>query len=113
MPANFNQQLYVNAATGYVEYPTGPLVRVDGEQLLRVEAWVMQKLTGAVQMTWQDTFAAPYNVWVADKKWYPQAASWAGGVFQKGEPALGVAVLISLRMGVPKYFWWSEEVELY
>ena len=112
---NFDQQLYV-AGTGFVEWPTGPLVRVDGETILRVEAWILQKHTGAIQMTFQNAFSAPYTTWKADQVWYPKPPGfppWSGGLFQKGRPALGIAVVIaSSPGGVQSYFWWSEEVEL-
>jgi hypothetical protein len=110
---NFDQQLYINPATGFVEWPTGPLVRFDGETIERVEVWVMQKLTGAIQMTYQTSFSAPYTSWKADKKWFPNSANWTGGLFQTGKPALGIAVVIAKRVGAQSYYWWSEEVELY
>jgi hypothetical protein len=110
---NFNQQLYINKATGFVEWPSGPLVRFDGETILRVEVWVIQKYTGAIQMTFQNVFNAPYTAWTANLPWYPSAANWNGGLFHAGRPALGIAVLTAQRLGAQTNFWWSEEVELF
>src|SRR5262245_2294713 len=116
MPANFDRQQRINRATGFVEWPTGPLNRVDGERILRIEVWVMQKTRGAVQMTYWDSQnnrpPPPPNHWIADDVTYPQP--WNGGRFIPG-PALGTALLVALRGPAPHYqtyYWWSEEVEL-
>lgn len=118
MPAgNFNQQLHVNPTSGFVEWPTGPLVRAPSETITRVEVWVIQKLTGAIQMTWQNNFSPPYTTWTADRIWHPKpptgSTTWSGGIFQSGRPALGIAVVTAtLPSGAQRAFWWSEEVEL-
>jgi len=106
---NFDQQLNI-AGNGFVEWPTGPLVRADGETILRVEVWILQKYTQSVQMSYQDTFGANPSAWLADKAWYPKP--WVGGSFVPG-PALGIAVLVAMfPTAARNYYWWSEEVEL-
>jgi hypothetical protein len=118
MPAgNWNPKLPINANDGFVEWPTGPLFPSDGETMLRVEAWVMQNTTGAIQMTYQTNFPAHPTRWTADRVWYPQNASgynppWTGGLFRPG-PALGTAVAIATRGSVQSYYWWTQEVELF
>jgi hypothetical protein len=114
MPANFNRRQRLNPHTGFVEFPTGPMFPVVGEMLLRVDVWVMQKATGAIQMSYRDFVTDPPadpRFWVADDKYYP--ATWNGGRFERG-PALGTAVLISLSplSNTQSFYWWSEEVEL-
>jgi len=112
MPAgNFNPTLPINAATGFVEWPAGPLVPADGESMVRVEVWVMQKTTGAIQMTYQTNFPGYPNTWIADKRWHPGQPQWMNGLFTAG-PALGIAVAIATMNNVQRYYWWSEEVEL-
>ncbi len=114
---NFNQQLNINATTGFVEWPTGPLTLVPGETILRIEVWVIQKLTGAIQMTnaREEDFINNPPIWTADRIWYPRQSdlTWqVPGLFQAGRPALGIAVLTSSLNGTQDNFWWSEEVEL-
>jgi hypothetical protein len=111
MPANFDSPLTIGAS-GFVEWPTGPLGHVDGHTLLRVEAWVMQQSTGGIQMTYQTSFAAGVTTWKADRIWYPKQADWYNGPFQPGA-ALGTAVLIwKTPTGKQHVYWWTEEVEL-
>jgi len=114
MPANFNREQRLITATGFVQYPTGPMFPVAGEVIQRVEVWVMQKATGAIQMSYRNFVAHPPanpHIWIADDMWYPP--NWNGGLFQPG-PALGSAVLISLssHSHTQSYYWWSEEVKL-
>src|SRR5262245_59595383 len=116
MPANWDSTLHLNQATGFVEWPEGPLSPDGDETILRVEAWVMQATTGAVQMTYQTAFNThPVSRWKADQVWYPQAGTpgtpWANGLFEPG-PALGTAVAIATKGNVQSYYWWSQEVEL-
>jgi hypothetical protein len=113
---NFNQQLNI-AANGFVEWPTGPLTILSNETILRIEVWVIQKLTGAIQMTnaLQQDFNGNSMIWTADRIWFPRQPdlTWqVPGLFQAGRPALGIAVLTSSLNGVQDNFWWSEEVEL-
>ncbi|MBB3543010.1 hypothetical protein [Rhizobium sp. BK399] len=111
MPANFDSPLKINIATGFVEWPTGPLGYVDGYQPVRVEVWLMQHGTGAIQMAYQDNPSG--SKWKADDDYFP--SPWGGGLFKPG-PALGTAVLITKKtvMGatVQHVYWWTEEVEL-
>ena len=112
MPAgNWNPTLPI-ATNGFVEWPAGPLVLADGESMVRVEAWLMQKTTGAIQMTYQDKFPGTPNSWIADDVYWPSGyAPWSGGLFKPG-PALGIAVAIAIISNVQSYYWWSEEVGL-
>jgi hypothetical protein len=112
MPAgNFNPTLQINTTTGFVEWPAGPLIPADGESMVRVEVWVMQKTTRAIQMTYQTSFPGFPNTWTANQKWYPNQQYWNNGLFKPGA-ALGTAVAIATRNNVQSYYWWSEEVEL-
>lgn len=114
---NFNQQLNI-APNGFVEWPTGPLTFLPSETILRIEVWVIQKLTGAIQMTnaLEVDFDINSTIWTADRIWYPRQPdlTWqVPGLFQAGRPALGIAVLTSRSLdGTQHNFWWSEEVEL-
>lgn len=110
---NWNPTLPI-AASGFVEWPAGPLVLADGELMVRVEAWVMQKTTGAIQMTFQDVFPTGPVSWIANKVSWPKPPGfppWSGGLFQPG-PALGIAVAIATKKSVQSYYWWSEEIGL-
>ena len=111
---NFNLQLPI-AGSGFIEWPAGPLFPAVGEMMLRVEVWVMQTATGAIQMTFQINFPAHPMAWIADQVWYPRPPGpnlpWAGGRFQRG-PALGTAVAIARKGNVQSYYWWSQEVLL-
>jgi len=102
----------------WVKWPQGPLFHKIGETVIRVEVWLMQKSTGAVQMTYQ-TQNLNLGSWRADQVWWPRDPAFPGdptkldgiGRFQRG-PALGAAVAIA-RSGLNQsYFWWSEEVEI-
>ena len=116
MPAgNWNPKLPINAGHGFVEWPAGPLVLADGESMVRVEVWVIQETTGAVQMTYQSNFPANPMTWFADQVWYPKPPGyppWIGGLFKPGA-ALGTAVAIAMKSNVQSYYWWTQEVELY
>ncbi len=120
MPAgNWNSQLYI-ADNGFVEFPHGPLTYY-GEIMVRVEAWLIQTATGAMQMTFQTVFPTPGDPrsWLANKIWWPgkkvnNVIVWDGtGRFTPG-PALGTAVAISTNQSgsVQNVFWWTQEVEL-
>jgi hypothetical protein len=113
---NWNPTLPIDAGTGFVQWPAGPLFPSDGETMLRVEAWVMQNTTGAVQMTFQTNFLPHPRTWIADTVWYPKNAPgsnppWTRGLFQPG-PALGTAIAIATQGNVQSYYWWTQEVEL-
>jgi hypothetical protein len=107
--SNFNPRLPINPGTHFVEWPAGPLFPATGETMLRVEVWVMQKTTGAIQMSYQDTFPANPTTWIANDSYYPNP--WQGGRFRPG-PALGTAVAIATKPSGQSYYWWTQEVEL-
>src|SRR5262249_32091349 len=113
MPANFDDTLPIN--NGFVEWPQGPLFGADGQKIVRVEVWIMQKsipgtiFTGATQITYGTNFPSGAMSWIADQWEFP--SPWVNGTFQPG-CALGTAVLISTK-GINKYYyWWSQDVLL-
>jgi hypothetical protein len=99
----------------WVEWPKGPLFHTIGYTVDRVEVWLMQKSTGAIQMTYT-TAKLNLGSWEADQIWWPRDSlntpPWKGiGRFQRGA-AMGTAVAISTSGLNQSYFWWSEEVEI-
>lgn len=101
------------AGNNWVEWPEGPLVHKIGETVIRVEVWLMQKSTGAIQITYQ-TQNLNLGSWRADRRWWPAVDpnTWNGtGRFERG-PAMGTAVAIAMSGPNQSYFWWSEEVEI-
>ncbi len=103
------------ASNGWVEWPEGPLSYKIGETVIRVEVWLAQKTTGAVQMTYQ-VQNLNLGAWRADKIWWPRdpnfPTQWVGtGRFSRG-PATGSAIAIASSGMNQSYFWWSEEVEI-
>jgi hypothetical protein len=103
------------AANNWVQWPQGPLFHKIGETVIRVEVWLMQKTTGAIQMTYT-TQNLNLGSWRADTIWWPRvsanSANWDGyGRFARG-PAMGTAVAIARNGNNQSYFWWSEEVEI-
>ena len=82
--------------------------------MVRVEVWVMQKTTGAIQMTFQETFPAISAYLDCGQSVVAKTAGappWSGGLFKPGV-ASGIAVAIGVIGNVQSYYWWSEEVEL-
>ncbi len=109
---NWDLRQKIDRATGFVLKPTGPLELNACEKPIRVEVWLTQKTTGAVQMTYQEDFPDPIPnpfKWVADDQYFPP--SFTGGLFKPGW-ALGTAVAIVKKGNVQSYYWWLEEVEL-
>ncbi|TIL60788.1 MAG: hypothetical protein E5Y32_11995 [Mesorhizobium sp.] len=106
------------AGNFWVEWPEGPLFHKIGETVIRVEVWLMQKSTGAIQMTYQ-TANLNLGGWRADEIWWPRDPLYPGypprwdgvGRFQRG-PAMGTAVAIATSGLNQSYYWWSEEVEI-
>jgi hypothetical protein len=115
----FNQTATLNKTNYWVEWPEGPLFPQFSDRIDRVEVWLMQKSTGAIQMTYQTSGFGP-NSWKANRIWWPrkQVASqwvWDGNGRFKPGPAMGSAVLVATSLfglGKQSYFWWSEEVEI-
>ncbi|MBY2905514.1 hypothetical protein [Rhizobium leguminosarum] len=106
------------AGNFWVQWPEGPLFPANGETIVRVEVWLMQKSTGAIQLTYQTT-GFGVGSWRADQVWWPRDPAYPGdhtkfdgtGRFQLG-PAMGTAVLITRNGSSQNYFWWSEEVQI-
>ena len=123
MPAGkWDLRQKLDRTTGFILAPTGPLTPAPGELMVRVEAWIMQQKTGAVQMSFQGVFPTPGNpwIWVADSAWYPKVPHSnppvfpRGGLFKPG-PALGSAIAIATDVTSTEqyYYWWSQEIELH
>jgi hypothetical protein len=109
MPAgnwDYNQNL--NTGTYQVEWPTGPVTVKQTETATWLEAWVVQRSTGASQRTVQRVFGVPGR-WTADGI----PPGWIEGKFQAG-PAIGIALVSSYDSATKKsdFFWWVEEIDL-
>jgi len=102
MPGNWDQIQYINATTGRVEWPTGP-VTVDGTPKF-LEAWVLQRSTGASQRTVQTVFDVP-------GRWTAGAGASLQGRFQEGS-ALGIALVASQDGATNEFYWWIDELDL-
>src|SRR4026207_1948905 len=91
-----------------VEWPTGPLTGFgSNETPTWVEAWVVQRTTGASQRTFQKTWSGGYSKWTADKR-----GLWQGKL-RKG-PAVGIALLSSHDSiaNDDYYYWWVDQIKL-
>ena len=95
-----------NLNGGRVEWPRGPLELDDGEQVIRVEAWIMQQSTGASQKSVQIGHYAD-DEWVADQD------TWNEGDFKPGL-AMGVAMVVVSAGDPPKKssYWWATAIML-
>jgi hypothetical protein len=101
---DFNQ--HRNPVTNRVEWPTGDLTLTGKEIPKRVEAWVLQRSTGASQRTFQTAFGVPGR-WTAD------TPGWVQGTFQAGA-ALGIALVTSLDpdTNADAFSWWVDQIDL-
>lgn len=111
MPAGKWDQTFNISEYGFVEWPGGTLELKEHEEMLWIEAWVMQQSSGAVQMTYQAEFDEDSGTWTAANPRYPEP--WTNGKFKEGA-ALGTAIAISKKTdtGEQLYYWWTQEVEL-
>jgi hypothetical protein len=114
----FHQTL--NAVTGQVEWPNGPLNLKLNETAKWVEAWVVQRTDdripiqgiGASERTAQWGVFAPGN-WKAEGI----PPGWSRGDFHAG-PALGIALAASEHSDPvtgnksDAFFWWLDIVDL-
>jgi len=103
-----NQSL--NPVSHQVEWPTGPLSVVSGTELpTYLEAWVVQRSTGASQGTAQTAFPK----FASPGTWTANTPVWRNGSFQAG-PALGIALVAShdSATNTDAFFWWVDEIEL-
>ena len=93
-----------------VNWPKGPLVGIRGhENPDYVEAWVVQRTSGASQRSFQRVFASR-DAWMADQ----QSGGWRRGSFTAG-PALGIALLSVRDDRDPtkfSHYWWTDEIFL-
>ena len=107
MPGNWNQAQNLNPDTYQVEWPSGPLPVAQTETPKYLEAWVVQRSSGASQRTAQTHFGSPGSDWNADEN------PWKQGNFQPGW-ALGIA-LVALRntaTNKDEFYWWIDEINL-
>ena len=105
MPGNWDQTQYINASTNRVEWPTGPLT-LGSETPIWLEAWVVQRSTGASQRTVDKTFGAP-GYWTAS------GTPSLQGQFQPGS-ATGIA-LVALHdstTNTDEFYWWVDDIIL-
>jgi hypothetical protein len=103
---NFDDSQHLNG--GRVEWPRGPLLLLNNEEALWIQAWIVQASTGSAQTcfgTRKSGAFAQAGYWTANRNQYNR------GAFQQGF-AVGIALLWT-RIGPsggtlqPKYFWWS------
>ena len=90
-----------------VEWPTGPLTGFAGTDTVTwVEAWVLQRSTGASQVSSHGPLAPGATQWKADN------FRWKDGTFRNG-PALGIA-LVSWEDAANNYhnYWWVDDITL-
>ena len=102
---NWDQYQTLNA--GQVEWPTGPLTGfASTDKIEYVEAWVMQRHTGASQRSWKKNPGSGLSTWTADK------GVWRGGKFEPG-CAIGTA-LVSWEddNGDYHFIWWTDQIYL-
>jgi hypothetical protein len=113
MPAgNWNSPLNLNvfsAGRKRVEWPAGPLTVDAGDVATWVEAWVVQRSTGASQRSVQSAFQPGDTTWLAD------GGTWVEGSFAPGW-AMGIALVSTVRDKAThagaKFYWWVDMVEL-
>jgi hypothetical protein len=100
---DFNQTL--NAA-GQVEWPQGPLIDFTTDDVKYVEAWVVQRQTGASQRYWDKNLGKGLTTWIARR------SGWKTGEFEPG-PAVGIA-LVSWEDTDDTYhfIWWADQINL-
>jgi hypothetical protein len=93
-------------ASGQVRYPTGPLIGfTTADTVTWIDAWVVQKSTGASQASNHGPMLAGATTWTADH------VLWKDGTFQKGV-ALGIALVSWKDAAGQHYYWWVDEITL-
>jgi hypothetical protein len=94
---------------GVVTYPNGPLIGFTAtDKVTWIDAWVVQKSTGASQASNHGSLPPGATQWKADN------VLWKDGTFQTGG-ALGIA-LVSWKDGATnaqRYYWWIDEITLF
>jgi hypothetical protein len=103
MPGRWEQ--YQNLNAGRVEWPTGPL-DTEGETPIWLEAWVVQRSTGASQRTVDTTFGVPGH-------WTASGTPSLQGQFQPGS-ATGIALvaLHNTASNKDEFYWWVDDITL-
>ena len=96
------------SSSGQVTYPNGPLNGFTAtDKVTWIDAWVVQKSTGASQASNHGGLPVGAQYWKADN------VLWKDGTFQTGW-ALGIA-LVSWKDGATnaqRYYWWIDEITL-
>jgi hypothetical protein len=108
MPGNWDYYQTLNPGTSRVEWPTGPLNLGNAEHAKWLEAWVVQRSTGASQSTTEKVFPVPGR-WTA----VGIPPGWINGGFQTG-PAIGIALLAShdANANTDETYWWVDLIDL-
>ena len=102
---DFNQTL--NAA-GQVEWPQGPLIDFTTDDVKYVEAWVVQRQTGASQRSAKNNPGPGLSYWIADDA----SLTWRTGTFQPGW-AIGIALVSWEDTGGAYHcIWWVDQINL-
>ncbi len=109
MPRNFDEVLTIDA-DGRIS-PRGPLNPVEGEEITKLYAWVVQLNpdgTGAACVAAQGNPAD-----LAGDEWTTRADAIHEGRFQEGA-AIGMAVTFSKDVVNKKtrVYWWSETISI-
>jgi hypothetical protein len=91
---------------GQVEWPTGPLTDFATDDVKYVEAWVVQRHTGASQRSAKNNPGTGLSYWTADE------APWRTGTFQPGW-AIGIALVSWEDTGGAYHsIWWVDQIFL-
>jgi hypothetical protein len=102
---NWHPVQYIDAMSGTVKFPIGPLILNPGEVARWVDAWIVQSSTGSAQTCYgsigSGAFGTP-NQWTANVFLYNK------GRFRPG-PAVGIALLYVRDGNRNEYFWWSQD----
>ena len=95
-------------SSGEVRWPKGPLTGfTTNDTVTWVEAWVLQRSTGASQVSYHGRMSSP-----GPTQWKADTLRWRDGTFQNGQ-ALGIA-LVSWEDAANNYhnYWWVDDITL-
>jgi hypothetical protein len=94
---------------GQVEWPHGPLIDFLTDDVRYVEAWVVQRQTGATasQRYRAQNLGTNLSTWIAN-----HVTPWGTGTFQLG-PAVGIALVSWEDTGGAYHcIWWVDQINL-
>ena len=122
MAANWNLVQNVHAATGQVQWPTGPMTVDAGFVARWVDAWIVQggALIPNVTHTGPSQSTDEHPPFASTTQWTAGNLKWINGRFPKpagppGVPALGISILAMRSTATPyeyRYHWWIDLVLL-